>query len=55
MRDGHMHRVCPCCGAVASAERVTCDHCGSLTSLKVSRTVDSEEPHRGTALRKSRW
>ena len=38
MRDGHTNRVCPSCGAVGTVERVTCDHCGTLTeSLKVTR------------------
>lgn len=51
MRDGHTHRVCPSCGAVATTERVTCDHCGSLTAIRVSRSVESG----GTTVRKSGW
>jgi hypothetical protein len=54
MRDGHTNRVCPSCDAVSTSERVTCDHCGTLTVSKVTRAVESE-PHSGTALRSSRW
>ena len=42
MGYGQTHRVCPSCGAVAGAERVTCDHCGSLTALKINRTVENQ-------------
>jgi uncharacterized OB-fold protein len=52
MRDGH-NRVCPSCGAVATTDRVTCDHCGSLTALKVSRSLESGGLHGVTALGKS--
>jgi hypothetical protein len=48
MRDGHTQRVCPSCEAVNTVERVTCDHCGTLTVPKVTRAVGSE-PHSGTA------
>jgi hypothetical protein len=44
MRDGDTYRVCPSCGAVDAVERVTCDHCGSLTVRKVTRGIKSEEP-----------
>jgi hypothetical protein len=54
MRDGHTNRVCPSCGAVATTERVTCDHCGTLTVFRVTRVIESE-PHSGTAPRTSRW
>ena len=54
MRDGHTHRVCPSCGAVATTKRVTCDHCGSLTALKVSRSIEyGGQPNGGAALGKS--
>jgi predicted RNA-binding Zn-ribbon protein involved in translation (DUF1610 family) len=46
MRDGYMHRVCPSCGAVATTERVTCDHCGELTVTRVTRAVKADEKQR---------
>jgi len=46
MRNGHTHRVCPSCGAVGISERVTCDHCGELTVLRVTRAIKNEQPGR---------
>jgi uncharacterized OB-fold protein len=43
MRDGYMLRVCPSCGAVATAERVTCDHCGSLTVRRIAQPIKRNE------------
>ena len=40
MRDGHTHRVCPSCGAVATAERVTCD------LLRQSHSLKGQSEHR---------
>jgi uncharacterized OB-fold protein len=42
MRDGYTHRVCPSCGAVATTERVTCDHCGELTVPTVAPGTKSD-------------
>jgi predicted amidophosphoribosyltransferase len=36
MRHGHTQRICPSCRAVATTERVTCDHCGELTVVRVT-------------------
>lgn len=43
MREGHMQRICPSCDAVASSDRVTCDHCGSLTVPKATRAAKNDE------------
>lgn len=46
MRDGYTQRVCLSCGAVATTERVTCDHCGELTVPRSTRAVKKQEQQR---------
>jgi len=43
MGDGHTRRVCLSCGAVGTTDRMTCDHCGSLTVPRVTRTIKRDE------------
>jgi hypothetical protein len=45
MGDGYTHRVCPSCKAVATSERLTCDHCGELTVSRAIRAT-SDGRHR---------
>ena len=48
MGDGYTHRVCQSCKAVATTERLTCDHCGELTVSRVTRATESDGKRRSS-------
>jgi predicted RNA-binding Zn-ribbon protein involved in translation (DUF1610 family) len=43
MRDGYTRRVCPSCGAEGTVERMTCDHCGTVTVPRFTRAATRDE------------